>query len=714
MKAVVLIVFLVLISCSRVWAQLPDSTDAEINLLIEDAMTTSDNQNSEQDWTQVTDYLNDLRRRPLNLNTANRAELAPIPGFSEMLINNLFKYIQNYGRLTSLYELQAVEGFTPEVFSKIGPFITVDEFSKLDINNKNQHPAGPGIPELIKGMQYEIMQRYSTILEDQKGYTPADTNSRGQLNDRYLGSPWRSFTRFRARYGQNFSVCLVGEKDAGEKFEWNPNTQTYGYDFVAGHIAIRNYKNLKALALGNYTVQFGQGLVISGGLGFGKGAEVINSIKRPNYGIRPYTSINEFNGLQGGAATYAIGKVYVTGFASNRKMDASLVTVTTNVDSSGNQEDILISSLNQSGLHRTADELSKKNNITEQTMGGRIEWQSRSIVLGTTHMVQEFSNDLRRGTRTYQQFDFEGRQNMVSGIDFDWVVRNMNIFGEAAQSKSGGIGVMGGVLAALDPKMDVALHFRHFDKDFHTLRGFGFAERPFQPANETGVYTGIRIRPVKRWTFSTYFDKYYFPWYLSSATFSSGGQDWLGQLNYNPNKKTEVYVRFRTESKDRNASVRPEGQVLNFQVPFRRDNLRVNFRTQVAKEIRLSSRVEYSWYDETNAVSSSGVMIYQDISWDVARRMDITMRYSIFDTKDNNTRIYVFENDVPTFYSIPSFSGKGDRYYVMVRLTPIKHFDIWLRYSNTTFRGRATVGSGLEESQGPIRSDFRIQARYTF
>lgn len=714
MKRIILVLFLGWIAAGSAFAQLPDSTDADLNLLIEDAMTTSDNQTSDQDWTQITDYLSDLRKRPLNLNTATRADLSPIPGFSDLLINSLFKYIKNYGKLTSLYELQAVDGFTPEVFSQVGPYITVDEFSKLDINNKNQNPAGPPVSELIKGMQYELMHRFSRVLEDQKGYSPADTNSRGELNDRYLGTPWRTFTRFRARYGQNFSMCLLGEKDAGEAFKWNPNSQTYGYDFVAGHIAIKNYKNLKALALGNYTVQFGQGLVISGGLGFGKGAEVINSIKRPNYGIRPYTSINEFNGLMGGAATYAIGKVQVSGFASERKLDASVTQTSGLTDSLGNQEDILITSLNMAGMHRTPAEIAKKNNVSERTMGGRIEWQSRALVVGTTHLLQEFSNTIRRGTRTYQQFDFQGDQNYIGGVDFDWVVRNMNLFGEIAQSQSGGLGMTGGVLAALDPKMDVALQFRHFDKDFHTLRGFGFAERPFQPANETGVYTGIRVKPNKRWAFSTYFDKYYFPWYISSATFSSGGQDWLGQLNYIPSKKTEVYVRFRTESKDRNTSLLPEGQILNILVPFRRDNLRLNFRAQLAKEIRISSRIEYSWYEETNAKTSSGMMFYQDVSWAVARRIDLTLRYTIFDTKDNNTRIYVFENDVPTFYSIPSFSGKGDRYYFMVRLTPMKHFDIWLRYSNSNFRGKNAISSGLEESLGPVRSDFRIQMRYTF
>ncbi|NBV14101.1 MAG: helix-hairpin-helix domain-containing protein, partial [Sphingobacteriia bacterium] len=448
------------------FAQLPDSADAEINLLIEDAMTTSDNQNSEQDWTILTDYLQDLRRKPLNLNQASKEDLSPIPGFTDVLISRLFTHIQNFGPLTSIYELQAIEGFTPEIFTAIGPYIKVEEISKYDISNRFQHPAGPPVHELLKGMKFEVTQRYSTIIEEQKGYTPPDTNSSGQLNTRYLGGQVRSFTRFRARYGQNFSFSMVGEKDAGEKFTWKPDNNQYGYDFVSGHLAIRNYKNLKCLTLGDYTIQYGQGLVLSGGIGFGKSSEVILTLKRPNFGIRPYTSINEFTYYRGGAAAYAIGRVNLIGFASIRGVDANLSPASAG-DSIVTSEDILVSSLNQSGLHRTPGELETRNNITERAAGGRVEYVGKSFTIGTSFLQQEFSKPILKGTKPYQQYDFGGNSNFVNGLDWDWVIRNLNLFGEVARSESGGIGATASVLAAIDPKMDVAIQVRHFDRDFH-------------------------------------------------------------------------------------------------------------------------------------------------------------------------------------------------------------------------------------------------------
>jgi hypothetical protein len=695
------------------FAQLPDSADAELNLLIEDAMTTSDNQNSEQDWTILTDYLQDLRRKPINLNQASKEDLSPIPGFTDLLISRLFTHIQNFGPLTSIFELQAIEGYTPEIFTTIGPYIKVEEISKYDISNRFQHPAGPPISELVKGMKFELTQRYSTIIEEQKGYTPADTNSSGQLNTRYLGEQVRSFTRFRARYGQNFSFSLVGEKDAGEKFTWKPDNKQYGYDFVSGHIAIRNYKNLKCLTLGDYTIQYGQGLVLSGGIGFGKSSEVIMTLKRPNFGIRPYTSINEFTYYRGGAVAYAIGRMNLIGFASIRGVDANLRPVSSG-DSIVTSEDLLISSLNQSGLHRTTKELAARNNITERAAGGRVEYAGKSFTIGTSFLHQEFSKPILKGTKPYQQYDFGGNANFVNGLDWDWVVRNLNLFGEVARSESGGIGATASVLAAIDPKMDVAIQVRHFDRDFHSLRASAFAERPFQPANETGIYTGIRIRPLKKFTVSTYFDKYYFPWYLSTSTYPSNGQDWLGQVNYNPTKQMEVYVRFRTERKDRNSSEIIPTQNLDFLIPFRRDNLRINFRNQISKQFRMASRIETSWYTENGKSNSRGIMFYQDLSWDVMRSIKLVGRFAIFETQDFNTRIYVYENDIPGVYSIPALSGRGSRYYAMMNFNPIKGMDIWLRYSLTYYRDRNVVSSGLEETQGPRRSDVRIQVRFVF
>lgn len=66
---------------------------------------------------------------------------------------------------------------------------------------------------------------------------------------------------------------------------------------------------MKSLAIGNYRVSFGYGLVINtGGFSFGKSGS-LGTMNRFGRGIAKYTSMDENNYLQGIAATYKLKNV---------------------------------------------------------------------------------------------------------------------------------------------------------------------------------------------------------------------------------------------------------------------------------------------------------------------------------------------------------------------------------------------------------------------
>jgi len=702
---------LLLFSCCAVsiYGQTTPGDSTNLDVLIEDAITTSDT-DAETDWTVITDYLEDLKRKPLDLNSATKNQLSNIPGFSEILINRLFAHIQQNGALTSLFELQAIEGFTEDVFKQIQPFVTVRDAKALDIRKSGEHAAGPSFPDLISGMKMEFIQRYSTTLETQKGYTAPDTNSDGSLTTRYLGGPGRVYTRFRVRNGQNFSFSLLGESDSGEKIAWSPEKKQYGFDFLSGHIALMNYGRIKRVVIGDYNLQLGQGLILSTGLGFGKGVETVNSVKRSNFNIRPYTSVNEATFMRGGAVAYAFGPVQVTAFGSKRLLDANSLNQTDTLENTAD----FVNSIQTSGQHRTESELENRQTLGETSGGGRVEYIKRNITIGSTVYYQEFDKPFTTGNNVYQKYDFTGSQNLLVGVDYDFVYKNINVFGEVARSSSGGIGGIMGMLAALDPKLEFSLLLRSFDKDFHSFRGFVFAERPREPQNERGAYLGVKIKPNKKHLISAYFDQYYFPWYRYNTDFPSFGYDFLGQYTYTPDKKTEFYVRYRSESKLQNADSLETGQLINQQAWAQRNHIRGQFTYTLNRVIKLRTRAEYSWYNENPGQSQTGYMMYQDFIWDLSYKFKFSTRYAIFDTESYDTRIYVYENDVPTFYTISPYNGKGTRYYVMLNYTPFKGVDLFARYSRTTYTDRETVGSGLDEIEGNHRSDLRVMLRLVF
>ncbi|MBK9628892.1 MAG: hypothetical protein IPO56_14685 [Flavobacteriales bacterium] len=201
-----------------------------------------------------------------------------------------------------------------------------------------------------------------------------------QNNKVYLGSPFRLYTRYRFRYRQNISFGFVAEKDEGEQFFKGRNEQ--GFDYYSAHLFIRGIGRLKALALGDYQAQFGQGLTFWSGLAFSSKSSFSMNVKRNATGLTPYASVNENLYLRGGAATFSLTKkLEVTGFVSSKRIDANVSTSSTNVDSLGNNlgNEVLVSSFQEDGFHRTNRELDNKDALGEKVIGGHLRYAASRI-----------------------------------------------------------------------------------------------------------------------------------------------------------------------------------------------------------------------------------------------------------------------------------------------------------------------------------------------
>lgn len=69
-------------------------------------------------------------------------------------------------------------------------------------------------------------------------------------------------------------------------------TQKQGFDFYSAHLFARNIGIIKALALGDFTVNLGQGLTQWQSLAGKKSSDVTN-LKRQATVLRPYNSAGE-------------------------------------------------------------------------------------------------------------------------------------------------------------------------------------------------------------------------------------------------------------------------------------------------------------------------------------------------------------------------------------------------------------------------------------
>ncbi|MDQ1086564.1 helix-hairpin-helix domain-containing protein [Siphonobacter sp. SORGH_AS_1065] len=663
-----LFVFLLLPCISR--AQEPVRPEVDPGILVQQLLPNQSENVSEE----VLDNLYQLYQQPLNLNDVTLEELTGLYILSEQQLTHFFQYRQQAGPFVSLYELQSIPYFDLVTIQRLLPFVYVDA------------------QRLSGNPNHTLILRYDRSLELRKGFT---SDAKG--NPRYLGSPYRLFMRYKGYAARNFSLGVTTKQDAGEPFRWNPATRSYGTDYLSFQAHLQNRGRLKSLSVGDYQLQVGQGLVLAGGFYLSKGSEAVLTVRRSQLGIRPYTSSTEYGFFRGLAATVQLSaRLEFTGFYSRIRRDANLV------------DEYTVSSLQTSGLHRTDAEISDKASLQTQDYGGHLRWQNSRVSLGFTYLQTNYDKTLQKANRAYNQYEFSGKTNTLLSLNYSYLWRNLNGFGEIARSASGGIGLVSGVLSSLSKRWDASLIFRHYDRNFHTFYGNSFSENS-RPINETGLYAGLKYTPNKRWQVGGYLDYFRFPSLKYLVDQPSQGYGYLLRGTYRPSKTRAWTLQAFFERKEKNIPSRLSKT--SFVTPTERSGVWAGYSRDVTARWSLHSRIYYARFSYRNYAPSQGFALIQDARLKM-KKVTLTGRLAYFHTNDYDSRIYVYEDDVLAAFSIPAYADVGIRTYALFRYSFSKHLEAWCRISRTQLFNQPTVGSGLDEIPHPHRTDVKVQLRY--
>lgn len=653
------------------------------------------NEGGNADFTTLFEQLEFYYDKPINLNRSNQSELESLGLLNSIQINNLLRHIELNGKLITFEELQTIEGFDLNTIRLIQPFTKVGG----DVDQ-----ARLGFNDLLKEGQGQYFLRYSRILEQQEGYTPIDAQELAENpNARYLGNADRIFSRFRFQYANKLSLGFTAEKDPGEEFF--KGSQKNGFDFYSAHLFAQDIGIVKQIAIGDYQAQFGQGLTFWSGLAFGRTPSVF-SLKRNAPKLRPYSSVQEDLFLRGGGITLSKYNFDLTFFYSAQGVDGN----EDGRDSLTNE--LIVTSLSQDGFHRTPNELAGKNNIMNRYFGGNLSYSKRNISIGLTAVQNEIDADFRPNVQLRNQFSALDESNANVGIDFNYLYKNLNLFGEASSSIDGGNAYTLGALIVLDPRLSLGLQQRSFDRDFKPIQSNAIGESSVNN-NEQGTFFGFEAKISEDFNLSTYADRFMFKWLRFQTDAPSEGYRYFSQLTYKPSKQLESYFRFRRRNRGENLPGVAEG--IDELAEEIQDNYRINFTYQISPEIKIGSRIEYTNYRLGNQIRENGVLLFQDIHYKkLSFPLSFSIRYAIFDTDSYNSRIYAFENDVLYAFSVPAFNGRGSRFYILTKYRLRRGVDIWLRYAQTYLNDRDEIGSGKERIIGNTRSEVKVQIRLKF
>jgi len=678
----ILILFMLFLSLNSMAQKVPTIED-----LIEEIASSTD---SELDYTSLYEDLNYFLNNPININTANQEDFEKLQILNDFQIKSLLDYVKKNGQMLSIYELQLVYGFTISDINKLLPFISVSEQKADD---------GFRIKNALKYGNHQLFLRGQEVIEEQVGYTSiSDSDLLENPNSRYLGSSYKIYTKYKYNYKNKIYWGITAEKDPGEEFFSGNNKN--GFDYYSAHLQLNDFGFVKTLTLGDFEAKFGQGLVLWSDMGFSKTPYVLN-IRKKAQGIKKYSSTNENVFMRGAGTTISIKNIDFTIFYSNKKIDA-------NIQDSIDNEIASVSSFQNSGYHSVPSEIVDKDAIGEQIMGGNISFNHSKFKVGITGVNYKYSTDLLKDTTPENQFKFQGSENSNIGLDYQFGLGDFSFFGEEAISANGGKAFLNGFLVNLAPQISFSAMHRHYDKNYQANYANGFAEAS-GTANESGLYFGLELHPIKHVALTAYFDTYEFPWIKTGVNAPSTGYEWFAQADYTPTRNLSMYIRVKNEEKLGNKITDSGVDDLSYQNLLK---LRYHISYRINEQLSMKNRVETAAFKEETEGTDYGYMIYQDIFYDFKKMpLSLNMRFAIFETDSYNARIYAYESDILYAFSIPAYYSKGTRFYFNLKYSVGNNMDIWLRYSQTYFSDTEVISSGLNQINGNTKSEVKVQLR---
>ena len=705
------------------------STEALNDLLIEQVERLAEDSDDDIDYEDLLENYIFFSENPIDINSDDVKQLVELHLLNVFQYEELLKYRRYYGDFLFLDELEMVEGFDDLTLSIIRPLVMVGQNKDRDkLTFKKMAHYG----------KHQILGRYEQVLEKQQGYLPIDDSALlAKPNSRYLGSPQKLQFRYTYNYRNRIRAALVVEKDAGEMFFTDKVSDTIqtllgknykrGFDFIGFHLYAKDLGIVKAAVLGDYQLSFGQGLTMWSGMSFGK-AGAGSSVMKQGRGITPKGSASEYGFMRGAAVTLGGGPFSGTVFYSHRWVDANVSVA----DSLENEAE-LISSLQETGYHRTIGELLDRHAIRQQVIGGHLAYAIAHFEIGYTAQHTWLSTPLELKPSHYNQFYFQGKNLTNQGIDFKYVKGKYAVFGEMAMSYNPGtkvpepvegptstqsgvstssttLGFAGLVGLTVKPAgyLNFTVMYRDYGKAYQNLMSNAFGEGS-RNQGQRGIYLGLEAAPAPYWNILAYADQFQFTWLTSQVNAPSRGHDYYLRISHSFNRRTQAYLQFRSKTKMKNST---DGMVFShYPILYTKNSVRFNINYQIGWDLHFTNKAEYAHYHNEDGSNEHGYFLCQDIAYKPENKpFSLTFRYAIFDAQDYNARIYAYENDVLYSFSVPALYGKGMRVYLLGKVKLFDALTLYARIGRTIYSDHDEIGSGLTLIEGNHKTDLKVEA----
>ncbi len=582
-----------------------------------------------------TDQLTELYNSPLDINKTDFKELILLNILSEAQALEISEYRSQNGPIMSVYELQILPSIDKTTYDKILPFIKVNKQTIEIIKIKENKTTG-----------YSLLR--SSMSFNQKN------------NGSNIGNSSNLLFKTKIQRNDGFRLGITFEKDTYEPLFFKKEP----IFFYSGFIQYKPDSGpISNVIIGDYKIQFGQGLMLSGGFNQGKGVEPVNTIFNSKNVALPYSSTLENNFMRGLYITLSKRKFSYSFFLSGLSNHARLNEL--------NPDNYI--SINNSGLFRTVSEIATKNTLLEKSLGSMINFnQSPKLKIGLTVMYLNRNLKHSPDFNSYNQFKINEQNNLSSSLSFQSTLSNTTMFGEFVVNSGFHKAGIIGIIQSFKPKLDFSLVYRNYGKSYHSSFANALSESS-EIANESGLYLGIKFYINQNHQILFYYDIFKFPWLKYQLDIPGSGDELSIRYKGELTDKTSLTIGLKSEKR---TSTSNDGKNINV-TNAENSKFLLALIHKPSKVFETKSTINFN-KTKVAGQESSGFGISQDLKLSMGNTK-LTFRYALIDSRSFESRIYMYENDVLYAGSFPFYYGVGKVVYLVAKQKIFKGFDLWIK-----------------------------------
>lgn len=600
-----------------------------------------------QEVSDALDLIEHYLMRPINLHTAKSIDLAALPTIDIITATKIIEIVSknpsfSYQSIFDLVELS-------EIQKNIIYFCT-------DLNIKNDT---------------DLNRKYKNIgVYRIRNLHRLETN-RGLEEKQYKGDELDLYQSLHLNYN-GYESQIITNKRIGERSIT---------EFVSGSISY-NTDNLN-ITFGDYRPIIGFGNLFWNSFAIGKGGEMVSSAASFNTSIKSNSSTIAFSYLRGVAISKRINiknsKLTITTFASNTPRSAT-------IDTASN----IATSLYTSNYFRTQNEIDKKNNLDEKSIGTSLVYENDRYTIGSVCLYLDYSKEVASSSASA----FNGKSGNLGTI-FGFYQFPMVLLGsEITIDNNSNIGLKA-VALRKGTRSSVSMHYRYYSAEFRSPFGYNFGEQS-SAANEMGLYTGFRTIFTSNSNLQGYLDIYRTITWTYTVQLPIRGIDLAGLFSQKNTILGDFSIRAKYESKTN--GLKKQGQSRQTIYSHTRTDLRAEIKNKFHRTTLFRLRFDVNIVDfENHKPQELGFAGYAELQYSPISKLRFRGRYAVFQTDSYSSAIWHFEYRMPSSAAAVALFDEGSRMFFAIDYKLLNTIELYLCYTRLHKPKYKTLGSGYEQ-----------------